>query len=273
MDIKKEALRTAMADLRTPGRRVGIWAGIGTGLGVSMVVSRAFLEVAGDEDSAWVLIPLLVAAVCTTFGTFLATRASTTGSAVMWVFVANVVPPTLMCLPTVLGLLFAIPSGLVAFLLVLPAALLARWSARLDEPGHAERDALVGAGFATFAALLLALWEHAEPTTEAPVLSPVPGVLAAGLALALASWTLIRGLLRTRIVRALAAGRVPGLRLASNDQGTFAVEQAVDIGGGPHRGAVTRDVIGAIRPAPARTVGAAITATLALVALVAVVAA
>lgn len=269
MDFTSQTVRAALADLRSSDDRTGILAGIGTGVGVSMAVARFFLELAGPDQTPWILLPTLIALVCTTAGTALAVRAPTAGRAILWVVLANVLPPTLLCAPTVIGLVFATPSGIVAAALVLPLALLARESARSPKEGHAERDALFGAGFAALAALGMAGYAHVEPNSQA-MLAPVPGLLAAGAALIMASWAFVGGLRRDWVTRAIAAGQVRGMRLGGTHEGAVVVERTVDVGSGPHRAATTREAVGSIRLAPLRMLGAAVVSTLAVVSILGV---
>lgn len=234
------------------------WAAVASGLVVAGPVAQTFVSFDGPT---MLLAPLLalLAFLCTMAGTLLAIRASTGGKATLWVLAANVMPPTLLCLPTIYGLVFATPSGLLAFVVVLPLALWARHIALDGAPHGAERMRLASALFLGTTALCLvsATFLHLrgprEPWEATPnawfLLAPTVAVSLAAIASALGS--LLPDLYRVRLRARVASGRMGSLRL--REEGTSAVlEHAVSAGAGPMRSGTTSEALGVLNASPLR---------------------
>jgi hypothetical protein len=190
----------------------------------------------------------LVAFLCTAAGAAVAVRMDTTAKAVGLVFVSNVVPPTLVCAPTIVGVLFSFPSGLAAFAVTLPLVLLARRSARSPTPGHVERERLLGAAFLLAGALLLAAFElrhgHARDGWWEP--SPIPMAALGALALALAA--ALPDLYRVWLRRTVRRGGLAHLALREDG----VLERAHRAGDGPLRQATAREALGRLHASPRR---------------------
>jgi hypothetical protein len=248
----EEVVRKGLTSLEDSGRWRGLIVGAASGVGVSVLVAQTFLGWNG-----WAAIGLgALACLCTTLGTIAAVRASSTGKAVLWVLGLNVLPPTLVFLPTLIGLFWAVPAGLLAFAVVLPLALLAR--AARQRPDRPERELLLGAGFTALAAAALAFMtgilagtpHHAWWAPGGPNVLAIPMLIAALVTLVLASAALARELRRAWIVvRAKRAGFV----VAHAGAGQHLVSIDVSIGSGPHRSARSTEDLGTLWLSPVRT--------------------
>ncbi len=293
MAVLERAVRAAARMREDPRERRGLATAIASGVAVSMPVARTFLGL-DTSLGGWVLGAALLgglAMVCTAGGTFLAIRASSTKRAVLWVLGANVVPPTLVCAPTIYGLLISVPSGVAAFAAVLPFALYARRALRSERSGHLERDRLTGALLVAISALGLAAYEllladpypGCVPVGEAwrcipPFESPfeavlrrsidlVPAAVASLTALTLSGLALARDGRRAWIAASVRRGEVRGYRLGEESNGSAAVERVEEVGAGPMRAAPTLEPVGAIPRSSLRLVAALATSTLAAAAL------
>ncbi|MCZ7681854.1 MAG: hypothetical protein M5U28_24895 [Sandaracinaceae bacterium] len=248
----ERAVRAASRMRDDRAERLGLGTALGAGVAVSMPVARTFLGFGPGWESAGLATVLAgIAFACTTAGTLLALRAKTTGKAVLWVALSNIVPPTIVCAPTIYGLIISVPSGVAAALAVLPFALAARRTLRSERAGHAERDRLIGAAIAGLSAVGLAAYEltDAAPYVVRPLYDLVPATLAALVALALGAWTAAVEARRTWVGARLARGDVRGYRLGPEAAGAALVERVEEPGAGPLRAAPTREVVGAL-PAP-----------------------
>lgn len=260
-------VRSAVRDLGEHDHATGLFTALGCGVAVSMPVLRTFIGFP-SSDGPGVVIAFalgLLAFVCTTAGAYVAVRARTTGLAVLWAFASNVLPPTLVCAPTILGLIYSVPSGLAAFVFVLPFVLVARWSLARARSGYASRDLLIGATIATLSTLGLAVFEHADIQTYIPrsPLMLVPALIAGVTALALALVSLLGDARRAFVGRALARGRVEGFRMV-REGGEAIVEEVVALGAGPHRAAFSTETLGTL---PISIVRVALATMIVLVAL------
>jgi hypothetical protein len=253
--------------LRDRASRKGLWLAIGAGVGVAAPVAYFFLVVLWNASF---LAPTLgpLAFACTFAGALLAVRAKTAWRALGWVFLSNVLPPTLVCAPTVIGMMFSTPSGLVAFALVLPFVYLARWSAR-RERGHEERERLLGALFAALSAIGIVVASAILVPDAGPqppfAVSILPALVASLTALGLALSSLARDVGRAVLVM---RAKSEGWRVHATDRGTAVLERVFRIGGGPLREAETSEHVGEIEVAVLRTALSAIASlALALIAL------
>ncbi|GAB5541170.1 MAG: hypothetical protein SangKO_009300 [Sandaracinaceae bacterium] len=234
-------------------RRTGWWAATAAGLVVSMSVARFFLAMQGTTTPEPGVIAFfgglfLVALACTLFGAKAALHADGSVGALALTFGANVGPPTVLCAPTVIGLVYSVPAGLIAFTVVAPLVLLTRRSARSERPGHLERERLLGAGW--LAATSLAL--SAVGLLEADGwLGAVPGLVCGLAALAFAGLSAGRDLYRSWLAAAARLGR-SGLRLGRD----ASLERVALTGAGPHRAQLTGERLGALHEAPLRAAAA-----------------
>ena len=271
MTSLERAVRAGIRELEERDARSGLWMAIATGVAVSMPVARTFIGFGGEAAAAWALPLAGLALLCTTAGTFLAVRAKSTARAVLQVLAWNVIPPTLVCLPSVVGLIFSVPSGFAAFAAVLPFALFARWSSRLERPGHAERDRLMGGLMVALSGAGLVIYEVAQTSdvySPPNPLAPAPAILAGVVALGLIGYALAKDVHRALLARSLGRGELPGWRVARAAEGRATVERAFEAGAGPHRAAPTRDTVGELVYSPPR-IAAALALTVAAASLLA----
>lgn len=271
----ERAVRAASRMRDDRAERLGLGTALGAGVAVSMPVARTFLGFGpGWESAALATVLAGIAFACTTGGTLLAVRAKTTGKAVLWVALSNIVPPTFVCAPTIYGLIISVPSGVVAALAVLPFALAARRTLRSERAGHAERDRLIGATFAGLSAVGLVAYEltDAAPYVVRPLYDLAPATLAALVALALGAWTAAVEARRAWVGARLARGDVRGYRLGAEAGGLAVVERVEEAGAGPLRAAPTREVVGALPRSVARLAAGVLTSAAASAVLLAVIA-
>lgn len=268
MRALERAVRDAVSELNES--RAGRWVAVATGVGVAMPVARTFLGMGGElaEGLAWALPLSALAFVCTTIGTLLALRAKSMVKAALQVLAWNLLPPTLICAPTIIGLFFSVPSGFAAFLVVLPFALSAKVALADERPGRAERARLIGGLFAGLSAAGLVVYDALDPWRYRVhhVLEPAPAIIAAAFGLAIVTRALVTDARRAWVARALGHGRLPGWALGTIENGRVTVERATLSGAGPMREAVTRDAFGEIAYSPLR-LGLAVALALALTAL------
>lgn len=272
----ERAVRAASRMRDDRAERLGLGTALGAGVAVSMPVARTFLGFGPGWESATLATVLAgIAFACTTGGTLLAVRAKTTGKAVLWVTLSNIVPPTIVCAPTIYGLIVSVPSGVAAALVVLPFALAARRTLRSERAGHAERDRLIGAAFAGLSAVgLVVAYELADaaPYVVRPLYDLAPATLAALVALALGAWTAAVEARRAWVGARLARGEVRGYRLGAEAGGLAVVERVEEAGAGPLRAAPTREVVGALPRSVARLAAGVLTSATATAVLLAVIA-
>lgn len=255
MRILERAVRELSRIRDEGGERRGLPVAIASGVAVSMPVARTFLGFDAGAEGLWLALPLAgIAFACTTAGTLLALRASTAWRATLWVLASNVVPPTLVCAPTIVGLFISVPSGFAAFVAVLPFALLARRTLRAERSGHAERARLIGAALTLLSAAGLLAFELSDATPyRAPgPLDWAPAIVAAITSLALAGSALALDASRALVASRVARGELPGYRLGDDRNGSAEVERVASTGEGPHRTAATTEALGALPRSAAR---------------------
>ncbi|MFK7987861.1 MAG: hypothetical protein AB8I08_17720 [Sandaracinaceae bacterium] len=252
--------------LRNTRKIGGLFAGSASGLMVAAAVLLFFVRCGLDREASILLVvPVGLAFVCTTVSSILAIRAPSTSKAVLWTFAGNVLPPTLLCLPTIMGVLYATPAGLVAFVFTLPVVLAAR-GARSEpngpdsRPDHA-RERLVGALTLCVVTLALLAFNALSDRYEQLVWDSAPSVLPASLipivtalgAAALALMTAVPELRRARLADRIGRGQVAGLA-SRVEVGVTHVDEVAMLGGGPMRSAVSRQAVGGMVWSPARAV-------------------
>ncbi len=256
--------------------RVGGGAGLAAGLVVGAAVAETFLSMGdGANDIAWMVLPLsAVAFLCTGFGAWRAIGAETTGKAVGWVVASNVLPPTLICLPTIVGVIFSFPAGLIAAATVLPFVLVVRKRATEPTRGREARERILSGAMAAFGGLVLLGWQlfvRAGSSAYAPSHPPAlfaPVVVSALGALALAGSALLVELRNRRLVARIERGE-EGLRIVERDEARVEIEQIAETGAGPHRRAETRDLLGTLPRSRRRWMAALSVVTTALLVLAA----
>lgn len=229
-------------------RSAGWWAAVAAGLVVSMSVARFFLAAADGEMPS--LGPallfgglFLVAFVCTTFGAVAGSRADGGWMTALVVLLSNAGPPTLLFLPTVIGVVFSLPAGLAAFAVVLPLVLLARRNAEVAAPGWIERERLFGAAWLIAASVVMTAL---DPGTRG-WLERAPALVCALAGIGYAGLSAARDVYRSWLAAAARLGR-SGLRLG-RDHG---LRRAAFVGAGPHRRRETSEHLGTLREAPLR---------------------
>lgn len=253
-------------DRTTKGEEPGLGLAVASGLVVSAPVARLFL--AFDDEPMFLVLALglgLIAFLCTTSGTLMALKADTTAKAVGWAFVTNVVPPAVVCAPSIYGVVFSIPAGLIAFCVVLPMVLLGRAGAG---PGRESRRQLVGALFASAMAVALVYAEGIAAQDYYPRqsgLERLPLTFVALTAVVLAVGTAGRDLFRLWMWREVARGSLPGLRAEPSGRWAGTIVRHEDVGQGPLRTAPTHECVGRISASPARAVSGVLTSLAALV--------
>lgn len=258
------AAKTLLKDLdmlRDTRETRGVFAGVASGIvvGLSVLSFFAFCEL--NDVAYFLAVPVGLAFTCTTVSSIVAIRARTTGQAIAWTFIGNVVPPTVLCLPTILGVFYATPAGLIAFAVTLPLVLAAR-SVRAGDGelalGADQRERLVGAVallVATVALLGVNLAMHrlyspvylrfAWDPSDTPPLALAAPVLGALATTVFAAMTAIPDLMRSRLADRIARGVVAGLE--SHVRGGLThVNAVVTQPGGPMRSAESREALGAM---------------------------
>lgn len=251
-------------DERGEGR--GLAVALASGVAVSMPVARFFLALLHDNPEVpnllyhhpvdrWAALPFAgIACTCTTAGTLFALRAPTACRATLWVLASNVVPPAIVCAPTVYGLCFSVPCGFAAFVAVLPFMLLARRALRAQRPGQSEHLRLIGAALALLGAAALVGAELAGSTPEQvpSMLEWAPAIFAATTSLGLAGSAFLVDVTRAFVAFRIARGDLPGCRLAGDHDGSARVERVATLGEGPLRTVVVVEALGALPRSPAR---------------------
>ncbi len=250
-----ETVRRALDRPPEEGGEAGMWVGFASGALVALPVLRVFL--AFDDDPTVVVLAVALASIafaCTTLGTVLAVRAETPAKAVGWLFLLNVLPPTLACAPSIYGVVFSFPAGLIAFTVVLPLAIWARVGRA--RPGHESRERLLGAGWLAAMACAMLAFEltqlnrpYATPASYLLLPATVCGLGALGLALA----SVVPDLMRLWTWRAVVDGRYPGLRARPDGRFSAVIERHTDAGAGPMRSASTSETLGSLSASPARS--------------------
>ncbi len=274
--VELEAAVRASIREAMEGGRAGTSAGLAAGLAIAAPVAAFFLH-ANDGSFALGLSLLgLVAFACTAWGTRRAIRAASTGKAIAWVIGSNVLPPTLVFAPTVIGLFFSVPSGLLAAIVVLPFVLAVRAWAAGDRLGREERESLLGAALLALVTVALVIAQayerydaYAWGSALTASLAYAPTLLTALASVALASWTFARDARRACLARRIERGEASGLKLAGGDAQLVHVERVADVGAGPLRSASTREELGDLPRSIRRIVAALVVggaATLALAA-------
>jgi hypothetical protein len=237
----------ATVESETP-RAVGLGVALGAGVGVGAAVHRTFIAL-DPNGGGFVAVGGglgLLACLCTGVGAWAAMRQPTLGRALLWTFLANVGPPTLVCAPTVIGLFFSIPAGVLAFAAVVPLVVAARRWAHPATPGWSERELLAGAGFAVLSALGMNAYQLVATSSSTGPYDFIPVFFAS---LAAATMCIAAGApdARRAIVLSVgAAGRLPGYRIAPHGPSGSDLVRHATAGAGPHRAASTHEVVGVI---------------------------
>lgn len=231
----------------------GYWAALAAGIAVAAPVARVFLGTGSTSVETLTMTSILaaIAFACTTAGAVLAIRARTNAKAIAWVFASNVIPPTVVCAPSVIGLIFSVPAGLLAAIVVLPLVLSVREWASEERAGRRERERLFGAGLLAFSALALLGYEcfsdevpYAGPHGSGLALIEAPAVVAALAALVFAGVSLVREIHLAYLAHRVRSGEVGGLRMAHAAPDHVTIEAVAETGAGPHRTAPTREALG-----------------------------
>ncbi|MEM9187735.1 MAG: hypothetical protein AAGF12_01065 [Myxococcota bacterium] len=219
--------------------RLPVRLGTGVGLAVAAVLMVMFeVETLGGGMIGGA--GGLLAMVTATVGLQFAVRARGTAEAVAIVLAWTVIPPMTLFLPTVIGLFFALPAGLLTCAILLPAVLFRRhWEPLAMEPRRRREGVVVGATLMVFTVVVLGVAATAfervlfgnEPWAPVWLIPAALLVALTGILLGLEFLRDLRGWWRLRVL----AHKPRTDFVVRHATGGWEVRRVFDGGPGPHR--------------------------------------